>query len=294
MGGLVDSIFGKEAESKQTSQFGTQQLNLRPEDQQAIRAQQNILGGQTGQFAGLANQLAQRAALGSPQLQQNFSQFAPGQVAGTGPAQQTAGLDISGQRQLAQGQQALQNQTAAQQRDIGQQFRGQGGVSNILQAQAAQRAALQANPLAAQAAEGQLARDAQAQQAALAQGQQQIAQAGLQAQLQGLGNQAALSQQGGQLAGLQAALQAGGAGLGAQSDLLRVLGEAGALFGQRVQQQGTAQQTGGTGGLFGRVAQAAAPITPGFLTDAKLSLTGAGQAPAAQTAAQRAKAAAGS
>jgi len=169
--------------------------------QQGLQIPTNIQQQLTDQFAKFSNQterFGQRAGDVSGQLQTQFGQGPQLELA-KGP-QFGAGLDPMAQSQIAQGQQQLAQQAAGQRAQIAQQFRGQPGVSNILQSQAARQTALQQNPLLAQAREQQRGRQErefqlglQAQEAAN-KARLGMGQADLQRQL--LGNQALMQQLG--------------------------------------------------------------------------------------------------
>lgn len=208
---------------------GTQQrsrLQLRPEDQAGIQAQQARVQQQAGGLTSLAEQLRQQSfQAGAPQLGAISAPRFGGQL-----DELSRGLVAQGQQQLAQG-------ASAQRQALANQFRQQPGVARALAAQSANRATLQQNPLLFQAAASQRAREGEEGRLRLASEQ--------------ASNQALLQQQGaGQLARAEQ-LGFGQAGAGAQSQLLQQLVGLGQLQGERVQQ--TSQQAQGrSGGLFGK------------------------------------------
>jgi len=102
------------------------------------------------------NQLAQQQQQFGQQAQQIGGQIQT-EVASQGPDEVTRAL-------LSQANQALGQQTGAQQQQIAQAFRGQPGVSQVLQQQAAMRSRLQANPLLFSAMQQQGQREAQQMQ----------------------------------------------------------------------------------------------------------------------------------
>lgn len=97
--------------------------------------------------------------------QTDFGQAPQLQV--TGQYDVPTALDAFAQSQLSRGTQDLQSQAAAQRQAIAQQFRGQPGLSNVLQAQTARQMALNQNPMLSQIAQDQSARNLQEYQANL-------------------------------------------------------------------------------------------------------------------------------
>lgn len=210
----MSSIFGSSTD---------QSLRLPPELQSSIIEN-------TRQQQQQAQRVSEAAPRTAEQVQTGFGGFAPQLQTRFSQPQFTSALDSIAQAQVARGQQALAQGAAAQQQALANQFRQQPGVARALAAQSANRAALQANPLQAQALEQQRARQAQEFQlgqqsqqlsnaAALAQGQEQ-------ARLQELGNQAQLQQ-----------LGVLGAGQQAQQNLLSNLLAAGQATGTINQRQ---------------------------------------------------------
>lgn len=212
-----------------TSNTQEQSTQIPPELQEQL---QQALGGLQQQTAAFGPQ-AQEAA---GQFQTGFSQFAPQLQTDFARFQQPTELDTRAQSLVSQGRQGLQQQAAAQQRGIANQFRGQPGVSNILRQQAQTQSALQQNPLLFQAAQEQQGRSAEQfrfnQQAQQLSNQALLGQGAEAARLQGLGNQALTQRLGIQSAPLQQ-----------QFNLTDLLGRLGAQFG-------TTRTSGRSGGLF--------------------------------------------
>lgn len=215
-------------------------MRFRPEDMAAIEAAR---GGVVGGTQNLLQQLAQSQQAIRQGFQTPETQFRLSTLPGTGfqfsqtPDAMTRGI-------AALGAQSLGAQTAAQQQQIAQQFRGQPGASRVLQAQAGMQSRLQQNPLLFQALQQQQGRElAQAQQQmaqVAAQNQAELMQAQQrQAQTEAL-NRAILGRE-------QAVTGLGTTGLGAQSNLLAQQLGLGQAFGQQITQ---ALARGRSGGLF--------------------------------------------
>ena len=185
-----------------------ERLQIDPALQGKIQqAQQNLLQQNQG-----FQQSAQDAA---GQFRTGFQQFQPSNQ-----------LDQFSQALVSQGRQGIQNQLAAQQRNVSRGIgRNNPALARVLNAQAAQRGALNQNPLLFQAAANQQGRDVQRFQ--------------LNQQAQNLGN-AALGQR----------LQLQGAGLSAQNNLLGTLGNIASQTGTRqsVTKSGTDQDAINTAG----------------------------------------------
>ena len=204
--GLAQGLFG--TGSKTTTRASTE---FRPEDIQAIRGAQSTY---QGMFPGLLTDLQarQKAVLTGVQAPQTGFQF------NMSPDAMTRAL-------AAQASQGMAQQAAAQRAQIAQQFRGQPGVSQALQAQAGIANRLQQNPLLFQAFQQQQARE-------LSQAQQQMAQ-------QQAANEAIMARE-------QLGANLGLMGPQAQASLLNTLFQLGQGFGTQVSEQKTRG-----GGLFG-------------------------------------------
>lgn len=190
-------------------------------------------------------QFGQQAKQTSGQFQTGFNQFVPQLQTQFQPIQglQTQfqapqfsqKLDPLSQQLLSQAQQTQRVQLGTQQQQLGQQFRGNQGLLNVLANQAQQRAALAMNPLPFEAMLQQQARETQnyqlGQQAQSLSNQALLQQGGYNMAAQQAGNQALLSQQGaqnlgGSLGNQALAQQLGiqGAGVDAQTNLAGLLG----------------------------------------------------------------------
>lgn len=231
----------------QTPPGTTERINLDPATLSQIQQQiPQFLSGSQGY-----SQMAQQAA---GQVGTNFNQFAPTLetgFAGLNPNlrttfQSSGELDPLARATLSQASQAANSQLSAQQNNINQQFRGQPGVSNILNQQARFQSQLNQNPLLFQATQQMNERQQMNQQL---ENQAKLLQSQQLASLFGLGNQAQL-QQSQARAGLQ---QAGNEALGqqlnfgaqvpnAQQNILSVLGALGSLLGSRTSEVFDANQ----------------------------------------------------
>lgn len=206
---LGKDLFGTGTSQQQTS---TSQMQFRPEDLAAIRAQQRGLQTQVGD---LMSQLgASRQA-----LQQGYVMPQSGFQYSATPDVMTRALASQAGSQIAQ-------QAAAQRQAIAQQFRGQPGAQMALQRQADIQSRLQQNPLLFQAFQQQQGRE-------LTQAQQQQAAAEA-------ANRALLGRE-------QAVTGLAQTGLGAQQNLLSTLLSLGQALGQ---QQTSSSMQGRSGGLF--------------------------------------------
>lgn len=192
----------------------------------------------TNNFAHSANQAAGRINADfmqhAPSLQTQFGQYNPNLSTEFKGPQFSNQLDSYSQNVLAQGVQAQNQKLQAVQKQIAQRFQGQGGLSQILQSQAAAQSQLASNPLLFQAATAQRGREGQewqmGQQAQAQTNQARLAQQQEMARLQQVGNQAQL-QQTETRAGLQNAgnaainqsVQLEGSGLQARQGLMAIL-----------------------------------------------------------------------
>lgn len=215
MGGAMDMAKGLFGTGTSQTQNQTSQMNFRPEDLAALRAQQSALQTQVGGPGGLLAQLgASKEALQK------------GMVTPTSTFQYSAAPDAITRALASQAQQGIGQQVGAQQRQIAQQFRGTPGASQALQAQAAMQGRLAANPLLFQAFQQQQGRElSQAQQA------QAAAEAA---------NRAIMGRE-------QAVTGLAQTGVGAQQNLLSTLLSLGQALGQ---QQTTSTSKSRSGGLF--------------------------------------------
>lgn len=204
--GLAQGLFG--TASKTTTRSSTE---FRPEDIKSIRGAQ---AGYEQMLPGLLSDLAARQQAVLSGVQAPSREFAFSQQA-----------DPLTRAMASMGSQQLGEQASAQRQAIASQFRGQPGLSNILQAQANIQSRLQQNPLLFQAFQQQQGRE-------LAQAQQQLAQ-------QEAANQAIMGRE--QLGANLAMMRPQ-----AQASLLNTLFQLGQGFGTQVQEQ---KSRGG--GLFG-------------------------------------------
>lgn len=217
-----------------------ERVNLDPAFGAQLRQEAGNFLTQSQGFQNQANQAANQFQTNygqfAPQLQTGFQQFTPQGFQTDFAAQ--PGIDARTQGILALAQQQRQGALNAQQRQIARQFGAQSpGTAAVLQQQAANRSALQANPLLFQATEAQAERQRQEQQlknAALLQQAQQgaaLQQLGNQAQLQQTEAGAMLQGASNQAQAQRLALQA--QPLQAQQNILATLSNLGQLYGTR-------------------------------------------------------------
>lgn len=207
LGGITGAL-GSLLGSQKT---GTSYTEFRPEDIQAIRSAQTTY---QQMVPGLLSDLEARQKAVLTGVQAPSREFAFSQQA-----------DPLTRAMASMGSQQLGEQASAQRQAIASQFRGQPGLSNVLQAQANIQSRLQQNPLLFQAFQQQQGRE-------LAQAQQQLAQ-------QEAANQAIMGRE--QLGANLAMMRPQ-----AQASLLNTLFQLGQGFGKNVSKEETQ-------GLLGRI-----------------------------------------
>lgn len=187
----------------------------------AVRGQMDSVLGNLSQQSGQFGQNANNAAA---HYQTNYNQYVPQLNTNFAQPNFSPNLDATSQNLVSQGLANIQAKTNAVQSQTGQQFQGQPGASNILQAQQGMQGALAGNQLPFQAMQQQQAR--QAQQFELGQNAQNLSNAAL--MQQGAAGAAGQSQT--NAAGAQQ-LQMQNAGLAANQNLLSTLGGYAGLTG---------------------------------------------------------------
>ena len=206
MGGL--------AQGQQTGSSSTLQI---PE---YFRNQLDLTAGRAYEAG---NELADAARATAPQVQTNFSQYAPKLNTQFSGPKFSNELDAFSRNNIAAGTQAQNERLATMQAQNNAQFRNNPALARAMNAQAAARTQLSQNPLFFQAAQAQRAREGQefqlGQQAQALGNNSLLQQMEANANLQGMGN-AALAQR----------LQMQGAPMQAQGNLLSMLaGHAGTV-----------------------------------------------------------------
>lgn len=223
---------------QQTPAGSIEKSNLDPGFAGQLRSAADQFSGMTEQYQNAAHQAAGQMTTNfgqfSPNLNTNFGQFNPHLQTNFAP---TGQLDAQSQSMMSAADQQRANQLSTQNRAVASQFAGSPGLANILQAQAAQRSRLSANPMLSQVFADQNQRQQQTgllnNQAALQQAQQGAAtqQQGNQAQLQQSETNANLAGAGNAALGQQ--LQFQGQPLAAQQNLTSVLGNLAQLYGSQ-------------------------------------------------------------
>lgn len=225
------------------SGFSQSNINMNPQYSRALSSGANQFQGQTQNFQNDVNN-----AVGK--FNTNFSNYTPQLNTNFAPTNFPTTLDAFSKNLVSQGQGQLASQTAAQQANIANNFRGNPGAAQVLQSQAGMQGNLAQNPLMFQAAQQQQAREAQNYE--------------LNQRAQGLSNEALLQQ--GQAnqnglgldnAALSQLLQIKNAGLDSQQNLLSVLGSLGALTGTATTNSSSVQSpffgNYGSGAYMGQV-----------------------------------------